>query len=79
MAKAKKIKKEQLSRLQDLVRTMSDIKSTIGSLELEKTNLFLNYEAAQRELENAREELKKEYGDVNVNLTTGEYEVIKED
>lgn len=77
MAKAKKIKKEQLSRLQDLVRTMSDIKSTIGSLELEKTNLFLNYEAAQRELENAREELKKEYGDVNVNLTTGEYEVIK--
>lgn len=79
MAKKKKINESELAALQEVVKLMTDIKTTIGSLELEKTNLVLQYEAVNKELDKTRDALKESYGDINVNLSTGEYEVIKEE
>lgn len=79
MAKKKKINESELAALQEVVKLMTDIKTTIGSLELEKTNLLLQYEAVNKELDKTRDALKESYGDINVNLSTGEYEVIKEE
>lgn len=79
MAKKKKIKESELAALQEVVKLMTDIKTAIGSLELEKTNLVLQYEAVNKELDKTRDALKESYGDINVNLSTGEYEVIKEE
>lgn len=79
MAKKKKINESELAALQEVVKLMTDIKTAIGSLELEKTNLVLQYEAVNKELDKTRDALKESYGDINVNLSTGEYEVIKEE
>lgn len=79
MAKTKKINESELTSLQETVKLMTDIKTAIGSLELEKTNLLLQYEAVNKRLDESREALKESYGDINVNLSTGEYEVIKEE
>lgn len=79
MAKKKKINESELAALQEVVKLMTDIKTAIGSLELEKTNLLLQYEAVNKELDKTRDALKESYGDINVNLSTGEYEVIKEE
>jgi hypothetical protein len=79
MAKTKKINESELTSLQEIVKLMTDIKTAIGSLELEKTNLLLQYEAVNKRLDESREALKESYGDINVNLSTGEYEVIKEE
>lgn len=80
MAKKKmKINESELATLQEVVKLMTDIKTSIGGLELEKTNLLLQYEAVNKELDKSREVLKESYGDINVNLSTGEYEVIKEE
>ena len=79
MAKTKKINESELTSLQEIVKIMTDIKTAIGSLELEKTNLLLQYEAVNKKLDESREALKESYGDINVNLSTGEYEVIKEE
>jgi hypothetical protein len=79
MAKKKKINESELATLQEVVKLMTDIKTSIGGLELEKTNLLLQYEAVNKELDKSREALKESYGDINVNLSTGEYEVIKEE
>lgn len=79
MAKKNKINESELAALQEVVKLMTDIKTAIGSLELEKTNLVLQYEAVNKELDKTRDALKESYGDINVNLSTGEYEVIKEE
>ena len=79
MAKKKKINESELTALQEVVKLMTDIKTAIGSLELEKTNLVLQYEGVNKELDKTRDALKESYGDINVNLSTGEYEVIKEE
>ena len=79
MAKKKKINESELAALQEVVKLMTDIKTAIGGLELEKTNLLLQYEAVNKELDKTRDALKESYGDINVNLSTGEYEVIKEE
>jgi ribosomal protein L1 len=75
--KEMKITEEELQKLQSLVKLMTDIKTALGSAEIEKANLLSNYETVQDELDKARESLKEIYGDINVNLSTGEYEEIE--
>ena len=69
--KEMKITEEELTRLQSLVKLMTDIKTALGAAEIEKANLLSNYESAQDELDKSRESLKEKYGDINVNLSTG--------
>jgi phage regulator Rha-like protein len=78
MAKKKKISEEQLSTLQQLVKAINETKNTIGSIELEKVKLVSQFDQLEEELNKQRSTLKETYGDINVDLTTGEYEEIKE-
>lgn len=51
----------------------------IGILESQKHGLLHQVADANKELEDYKLELEKEYGPVNINLKTGEYEIIEED
>lgn len=79
MAKKKKVTKKELEQLQELVKYIREIEAKIGSLEIEKANYIASHEVIQKELNETRSQLKEKYGDINVNLSTGEYEDIKEE
>jgi|TARA_R110000824_G_scaffold124268_5_gene282588 hypothetical protein len=80
MAKAKKITKKELESIQNLSSKYSKISSDIGSLELNKQDLLMELGKTRQEIESDKVELQEKYGDVNINLQTGEYsENNKED
>lgn len=74
-----KIKDEQLKQLQDQVNTINQNQLKIGSLETQKHTLIHNGVELQNQLRGIQDELEKEYGKVTVNISTGEYEEIKEE
>mgnify|MGYP003122511523 FL=1 len=80
MAKVKKVTKKELESIQNFSSKYSKISSDIGSLELNKQDLLLELAKTRQEIESEKAELQKKYGDVNINLQTGEYsENNKED
>jgi hypothetical protein len=76
----KKIKQEQLDRLIDANRKFRDLKFNIADAEInferlkvQKSQLMANIEIAAHDLSSVQEEIYNEYGDVQVNLQTGEF------
>jgi hypothetical protein len=76
----KKIKQEQLDRLIDANRKFRDLKFNIADAEInferlkvQKAQLMANIEIAAHDLSSVQEEIYNEYGDVQVNLQTGEF------
>jgi len=74
-----KIKDEQLKKLQEQVNTINQNQLQIGNLEVQKHTLVHNGVELQNQLREIQDELEKEYGKVTVNISTGEYEDIKEE
>ena len=74
-----KITDEQLKQLQDQVNTINQNQLQIGNLETQKHTLIHNGVELQSQLREIQDELEKEYGKVTVNISTGEYEDIKEE
>ena len=74
-----KIKDEQLKQLQDQVNTINQNQLQIGNLETQKHTLIHNGVELQNQLRGIQDELEKEYGKVTINISTGEYEYIKEE
>lgn len=76
----KKIKQDQLDRLIDANRKFRDLKFNIADAEInferlkvQKSQLMANIEIAAHDLSSVQEEIYNEYGDVQVNLQTGEF------
>jgi len=74
-----KITDEQLKQLQEQVNTINQNQLQIGNLEIQKHSLIHNGVELQNQLRGIQDELEKEYGKVTVNISTGEYEDIKEE
>ena len=74
-----KITDEQLKQLQEQVNTINQNQLQIGNLETQKHTLIHNGVELQNQLREIQDELEKEYGKVTVNISTGEYEDIKEE
>ena len=74
-----KIKDEQLKQLQDQVNTINQNQLQIGNLETQKHSLIHNGVELQNQLRGIQDELEKEYGKITINISTGEYEDIKEE
>ena len=68
----KKVKKAELEKLQQLVNAINDGQKTIGGLEMQKQALVNETESFVTALKATQKELEDEYGNVTVNLTTGE-------
>lgn len=67
-----KIKKAELEKLQMFVNTINQLQTAVGGLELQKQELVTEAVSVNSQLRGFQEELRKEYGDITVNVKTGE-------
>lgn len=74
-----KIKDEQLSKLNEQQAKLNTILNKIGILETNKHALLHEVAGINKDIEDFKVELEKEYGSVNINLETGEYTEIEKD
>ena len=74
-----KIKEEQLKKIQEQQGKISKILNEVGYLEANKHGLLHELAEVNKEVEEFKGELEKEYGKVNINLEDGSYTEIKEE
>ena len=70
--KPEKINEEELTRLQNTIRTMDRLTADIGRIEMQKHSVMSNVDQVQLQIQGLREEFMKTYGTDNVNIQTGE-------
>ncbi len=68
---AKKIKKDELAKLQELVKSYNQHQLKLGELEVEKHGLLHSVSNVQQDLQKFQEELKDSYGDVSIDINDG--------
>lgn len=73
-----KITKEQLEKVSKTNKELESTVLEIGILETKKHSLLHKVAEVNKELEEQKNELEKEYGKISINLETGEYTEIKE-
>ena len=76
----KKLEQEELSKLTELNRGFRDLKFEVADIELsferlksKKKSTLANLEIAAHDLAKYQEEIIAKYGDITINLQTGEY------
>ena len=74
-----KIKEEDLKLIKEQQTQLAETLHNIGVLESQKHGLLHDISAANKDIEDFKEILEKEYGRVNINLEDGSYTEIKED
>ena len=74
-----KIKEEQLKQVVDLQKELNQIVNQIGSLEANKHSLLHKLAGVNEDIEKLKAELEKEYGQINIDLSTGEYTIIEKE
>ena len=75
-----KITKEQLDKITDQQKALNMMLTNIGVLESQKHALLHQIAEVNKEIEETKAELEKEYGAININLEDGSYtELEKKD
>lgn len=69
---SKKIEKQELESLQEKVNKINSLQVQIGGLEAQKHELLHAIGTANTELSVIQSELSEKYGDVSVDMKTGE-------
>ena len=70
-SKPEKITDEQLEKVQNTVNTINRAQIELGSMELKKHEMLHQLAGVKDELTLLQDELKKEYGTVDVNINDG--------
>ena len=68
----KKVTDKQLETLQSLVNAINEGQATIGGVEMQKQGIIAGVDGLIKQLKETQAALEEEYGNVTVNLTTGE-------
>ena len=68
---AKKIKKDELTKLQDLVKNYNQHQLKLGELEVEKHGLLHSVSNVQQDLQKFQDKLRETYGDVSIDINDG--------
>jgi len=77
--KSQKVTKEQLQKIQDQQEKLRNVLTDIGVIEVRKHEALHAQAVISQEIEENKKELEKEYGAINVDMTTGEYtEIVKD-
>ena len=69
---SKKLKKGELQSLQDSVNQLNNLQIQIGGLEAQKHELLHSMDKAKQDLSVVQKELEDKYGQVSVDIKTGE-------
>lgn len=75
----KKITEDQLSKVTNQQRKLTDLLNQIGVLEVQKHNVASEIKHLSEEIEKTKSELEAEYGSINIDLKDGSYTEIKKD
>lgn len=78
MAKKTKLTKQELENVQKAVSSVRAITARIGDLEIAKSTMLGEYQKAQMQLAEERKVLQDKYGNVSIDVESGEYEVVEE-
>ncbi len=70
-SKPEKITDEQLKKVQETVNTINRAQIELGSMELRKHEMLHQLAGVKDELTSLQDELKEEYGTVDVNINDG--------
>ena len=75
-----KIKEEELKTIQEQQKKLNELVHNIGLLESQKHGLLHEIAGVNKDIEEYKEVLEKEYGAININVEDGTYtEIQKED
>jgi len=77
MKKVQEIKKEELTKLQDLVKNFNQHQLKLGELEIEKHQILHGASKVQEDLQKFQDGLREEYGDITININDGSFEKIE--
>jgi len=72
--KPEAISKDQLERVQNIVGAINKLHADIGKIEAQKHNLLHTLAQGNDQLNEVQEEIRKEYGEVNINIQDGTIE-----
>jgi hypothetical protein len=68
----RKVSEEQLEKLQKFVGAINEGQLQLGGLEMQKADVLSQIAAIRSELNEVQAELKEEFGDVTIDIKTGE-------
>jgi hypothetical protein len=74
-----KIKEEELKTIQEQQTKLNELVHNIGLLESQKHGLLHEIAGANKDIEEYKSVLEKEYGAININVEDGTYTKIEED
>lgn len=77
--KVNKIEEQELETVKKQTGKIQQCILDLGSLEVKKTEIMQAYSEFLKELDVTKKELEEKYGQVNINLTDGSYEEVKEE
>ena len=77
--KVNKIEEKELTKVKEQTGKIQQCVLDLGSLEVKKTEIMQAYSEFLKELDVTKKELEEKYGQVNINLTDGSYEEVKEE
>ncbi len=72
-----KLKKSELTELQEKITKVNEWLTKIGAVESQKFKLLVNMQEDEKHLLEYQKELEEEYGIVSVNIETGELTEIE--
>lgn len=67
-----KLTEEQLKKLQELVGKINNAKAELGHIEMQKHDFLHQSAQIQSDLSEFQKTLEEEYGQVSINIETGE-------
>lgn len=73
MAKKNKITKDELSKAQEVSHNFNNIISQLGNIRLLENDLVTKASQQREAVESMKKELQEKYGNVDIDLKTGEY------
>ena len=80
MKKVNSITEEQLTKIQEQQKQLSDLLKDIGFVEVQKHALLHKQAVLNKEIVDFKAELEKEYGAITIDIETGTYtEIVKEE
>lgn len=84
MAEVKKITENELQRISFIKKESLEIASVLGELNYQKTLIDLQLDGQKQRIVDLRKDeeklfadLKENYGNISINLETGEYTVVE--
>jgi hypothetical protein len=79
MSEVKKLSEEQLTELNNIIKSLKYLDSQIASMRVEESRAVDAYKQLLDQLEVQKEVIRKEHGDVEIDLVTGELKESKQE